>query len=540
MALSALMPLTALMAASIVAAAAGLPWSADRGDGTYQNPVLHADYSDPDVVRVGDEYVLVASSFHEVPGLPLLVSRDLVNWTLVGHAAKRLPSPDYDLPRHGRGVWAPSIRHHGGLFWVFFGDPDLGLFVTRARDPRGPWEPLHRVAAAGGWIDPCPFWDDDGTLWVVHAWAKSRAGFNGILTLRRLSPDGRSVVGEGIPLFDGGERHPTIEGPKVYRREGWVYVFAPAGGVKTGWQTVLRSRSILGPFEARVVLQQGTSPVNGPHQGALVEDAAGDSWFVHFQDRGPYGRVTHLQPVTWKEGWPVIGEERDGGGAGQPVPSFRKPSLRAGTPPALLASPQASDEFVRPGLSPMWQWNANPKGDWMSLSERPGFLRLRPLPAGGAAPASVWLRPNVLVTRFPEERFTATALVEIRGRTPGAEAGLAVLGRDTFSLSLRRTQDGWESVQSAGHGVDTGGRDEVVARRPAPSGRLHLRVAVEVGARLRFSTSVDGTTFEPIGEEAAAREGVWIGARLGLFAGPLPRPRRTDAVDFDWFRIEGP
>jgi beta-xylosidase len=508
---------------------------ADRGDGTYVNPVLFADYSDPDVVRVDDDFYLAASSFHEVPGLPILHSRDLVNWTIIGHAAARLPSPDYDEPRHGGGVWAPSIRHHDGMFWVFFGDPDLGLFMTRARHPRGPWEPLHLVAAARGLIDPCPLWDDDGRLYLVHAWAKSRAGFNGILTLRRLSPDGRTALDDGVTVFAGGERHPTIEGPKLYRRNGWIYIFAPAGGVRSGWQTVLRSRAIYGPYEDRVVLAQGATAVNGPHQGALVETAAGESWFVHFQDRGPYGRVTHLQPVAWADDWPVIGEDPDGDGTGQPVPRYRKPQVRGAGGPA---APQTSDEFERPTLGLQWQWNANPSARWYSLTARRGVLRLYPQPRAPNVRASPWHQPNVLVTRLPAERLTATALLDLRGSAPGAASGLAVLGRDTASVAIARSPEGWEIVHSVGRGLDQGGRDEIVARRAASSGRVQLRVAVLPGARLRFSASADGAAFEPIGDEIAARAGIWVGARIGLFTGSVGRPARSDFTDIEWFRIE--
>lgn len=511
------------------------PPAAAPEERTYRNPVLFADWSDPDVIRVGDDYWLVASSFHEVPGLPILHSRDLVHWRLAGHAAERLPSPRYDVPRHGGGVWAPSIRHDGGLFHVWYGDPDVGLFTTRARDPRGPWEPLRLVAEAKGWIDPCPFRGADGSLWVVHAWAKSRAGFNGVLTLRRLSADGLSVVGKRVDLFDGGTRHPTIEGPKLYRRGEWTYLFAPAGGVRNGWQTVLRSRRLLGPWEERVVLDQGRTAVNGPHQGGLVDTPSGEWWFVHFQDRGAYGRVTHLQPVAWRDGWPVIGEDPDSDGKGQPVLVHARPDAGRGAP---AVSPQASDEFDGPALSPMWAWNANPSSAWASLAARPGALRLFPTALGAGARPSVALRPNVLRTRLSAERLVATALVELHGTTPGAAAGLAVLGRDAALVAVARTADGWEAVLSAGSDVLDGGVESVVERRGERSGRLHLRVAVEPGARLRFSTSEDGALFTPIGGELVAREGAWVGARLALLAAPLERPTPSDFADVHWFRVE--
>ena len=230
----------------------------DLGDGRFRNPVIFADYSDPDVARMGDDYYLVASSFNATPALPILHSRDLVNWTIVGHAASRLPSPRYDTPQHGQGVWAPSLRVHGGRFWIYFGDPDLGIFMTSAVDPRGPWEPLTLVQSASGWIDPCPLWDDDGSVYLVHAWAKSRAGFNSVLTLRRLSADGRRLADDtAVTVFDGTTSQPTIEGPKFYKRGGYYYIFAPAGGVTNGWQTVLRSKSVRGPYEERIVLSAG-------------------------------------------------------------------------------------------------------------------------------------------------------------------------------------------------------------------------------------------------------------------------------------------
>lgn len=514
---------------------------AAREKAAYRNPILFSDWSDPDVIRVGDDYWLVASSFHEVPGLPLLRSRDLVRWELAGHAAPRLPSPRYDTPRHGGGIWAPALRYDRGWYQVWYGDPDVGIFVARARDPRGPWEEPRLVAEAKGWIDPCPFRDADGSLWLVHAWARSRAGFNGVLTLRRLADDGLSVVGEGVTIFEGGTRHPTVEGPKLYRRGERVYLFAPAGGVKTGWQLVLRARSLLGPWEERVVLAQGTTPVNGPHQGALVDTPSGESWFVHFQDRGAYGRVTHLQPVTWKDGWPVIGEDPDGDGTGQPVLAHAAPvaghAASATSPSSPGLAPQVSDEFDTPALSPMWAWNANPRPSWLSLTARRGALRLFAQQQVAGTSASIARQPNVLTTRLPAERFVATTLVALGGKDPGRAAGLAVLGRDATSLAVVRTPNGWEAVLASGEDVLGDGVERVVERRPVRSPRLWLRVSVEPGVRLRFSASEDGTSFVPIGDERAAREGAWVGARLALFAAPVARPGPGDFADVEWFRV---
>jgi len=344
----------------------------------YGNPVIFADYSDPDVIRVGADYYLVTSSFHCVPGLPILHSKDLVNWKILSYAVSRLP---FDA-EPGGGLWAPSIRHHDGWFWIYVGDPDRGIFLTRARDPRGPWEPLALIKDAKGWIDPCPLWDDDGSLYLVHAWAKSRAGFNGVLSVNRLSADGRHVVDDGQVVFDGRERHPTIEGPKFYKRNGWYYLFAPAGGVKNGWQTVLRSKNVLGPYEDRVVLEHGL------HQGAWVDD-----WFLHFQDRGAYGRVVHLQPLRWVNDWPEIDVV---------------------TTPSTRSTLQASDEFNSPRLGLQWQWEGSPS---FALHDR----KLRP--------------GKPLLQKFPAEAFTATAHV---ARWSSDDAGLMIdVGRVLNPAALR-------------------------------------------------------------------------------------------------------
>ena len=248
---------------SAVAALAQAPskaaWVPDRGDGTYVNPVLHADYSDPDIIRVGRDYYMTASSFNAVPGLPILHSRDMVNWRLIGHALPRLTPEDlFTTPQHGKGPWAPALRHHDGRFWMYYPEPDLGIFVVTATNPAGPWSTPVLVKGGKGLIDPCPLWDDPGRVYMVHAWARSRAGFANVLTLNRLSADGLHTVDEGKGIIDGDKipGYRTLEGPKFYKRKGEYWIFAPAGGVKTGWQSVFRSKAVDGPYESRVVLEQ--------------------------------------------------------------------------------------------------------------------------------------------------------------------------------------------------------------------------------------------------------------------------------------------
>ncbi|MBP6760077.1 MAG: glycoside hydrolase 43 family protein, partial [Flavobacterium sp.] len=302
-------------------------WVADNGDGTYKNPIINADYSDPDAIRVGDDYYMTSSSFNCIPGLPILHSKDMVNWELVNYALKKQPPFDvYDKPGHGNGVWAPSIRFHNEEFYIYYPDPDYGIYMIKTKDPKGDWSEPIMVKEGKGLIDPCPLWDDDGKAYLAYAYAGSRAGFKSLLAICSLNPEGTLANNnDDVIIIDGHDGEATIEGPKLYKRNGYYYVFAPAGGVPTGWQTVLRSKSIWGPYEKRKVLDQGKSKVNGPHQGAWVQTQTGEDWFFHFQDKFAYGRVVHLQPMKWINDWPVIGTDKDGDGTGEPVATYKKP-----------------------------------------------------------------------------------------------------------------------------------------------------------------------------------------------------------------------
>ena len=237
-----------------------------------------------------------------------------------------MPDTVFNTPQHGNGAWAPSIRYHNGEFYVYYGDPDFGIYMSKTSDPLGSWSVPHLLRPAKGWIDPCPLWDDDGNAYLVHAFAGSRSGRKSILVVHRMSPDGMTLLDDGVLVFDGHGHHPTLEGPKFYKRNGYYYIFAPGGGVPQGWQTVLRSRNIYGPYEDRVVLHQGETEINGPHQGAWVELENGESWFYHFQDckclRPDCTFAAHeMGRMTGR----VIGSDQDGDGIGEPVMVHRKP-----------------------------------------------------------------------------------------------------------------------------------------------------------------------------------------------------------------------
>jgi beta-xylosidase len=502
------------------ARAIAYPWSPDQGDGTYCNPILCADYSDPDVVRHGEDFYLTASSFNCTPGLPILHSRDLVNWTIIGHAIKNLPHPRYQEVQPGCGVWAPSIRFHAGKFWVFFPTPDEGIFITTAKSPAGPWSEPHLLEPGKGLIDPCPLWDEDGKAYLVHAYAGSRAGIKHMLRVRPMAPDGSRLLGDGQVVFHNPERHPTLEGPKFLKKDGWYYILAPAGGVATGWQVAFRSRNIYGPYEDRIVLERGSTSINGPHQGALVDAVDGNWWFAHFQDTDCYGRIVHLQPVTWKDGWPLIGEDHDGNGIGEPVARHRLPKVE--NQPVV---PQTSDEFESPTLDLQWQWHANHKDDWYSLSARPGWLRFFAQPVAAADLAKA---PTLLLQKFPARAFEAETLLDFSSLQSGEEAGLTVVGQTHAAVAVRRQGAENEVVYREN------GKDQVLVR--ADSNRICLRVSISEGGKctFRFSEGDCEATSVPIAFQATA--GVWIGAKVGLYS--LSQSKASGGyADFDYFRF---
>jgi len=554
-----------VLAATLPMLMAASPWVPDRGDGTYRNPVLAGDYSDPDVIRVGDDFYLTASSFTNVPGLPILHSKDLVNWEIIGHALTVVPpEAHFATPRHGGGVWAPSIRRRDGKFLIYYPDPDRGIFLTTATDPAGPWTAPVLVDASRGAIDPAPFWDDDGAGWLVMAWAKSRAGFNNVITLKRLNADGTRTIGEGMAIIEADKMPPvrtsrgpapwlTTEGPKLYKRDGWYYVFAPSGSVKGGWQGVFRSRRITGPYEGRDVLDQGRSPVNGPHQGAWITTAKGQDWFVHFQDTDSYGRRTWLEPMTWRRGWPVIGADPDGDGIGEPVLAWKKP-VAGGS----ATTPGADDNFQGPP-SLAWQWNANPREDWVSPTTAPGRLRLKAI----SSPTNLWEAGAILTQKLPAERFSATVRLRLSPRAVGERAGLVIYGADYAWIGLEKTAERVRLVRVDRPGAAASQSETVaVALADAPS-EVVLRLSAEpvtvpepppgfspyfpamlrsVHARVSLSYSLDGRTFTAVGEPFVSRPGRWVGAQIGLFAqAPSGTPANTAATvgwaDFDDFRI---
>lgn len=522
-------------------------WVSDEGNGMYRNPVLHADYSDPDVCTVGEDYFLTASSFNCTPGLPILHSKDLVNWKIVNYALKKVePVEYYNEPRHGKGVWAPSIRFHEGVYYIYWGDPDFGIFMVKTRDPYGEWDKPVLVKAGKGMIDPCPLWDDDGRVYLAHAWAGSRAKFNSVLTVCELNKEGTKVISDPVLVFDGndGVNH-TIEGAKFYKRNGFYYLFAPAGGVVSGWQLVMRSKNVYGPYEARIVMAQGKTDINGPHQGGWVDTPAGESWFLHFQDKGAYGRVLHLNPMKWVNDWPVIGVDKDGDGCGDPVSRYRKPKTDKMYP---IETPVESDEFDTRKLGLQWEWHANYQ-DVFGFTTNMGYARIYGHELSSHF-KNFWEVPNLLMQKFPAEEFTATTKLKVSAKDDGQLSGLIIMGWDYSWIGVEKQGEKFLLKQAICKDAEQGNLEQVStlavlgpSRKfeaglfPNYEREIYIRVRVSKEAYCRFSYSLDGKKFTEAGTLFKARQGKWIGAKVGMFS-VTPHGKERGWVDVDWFRVE--
>ena len=512
-------------------------WNADLGNGMYKNPILYADYSDPDACRAGEDYFMIASSFCNAPGLPVLHSKDLVNWKVINYILPKVPEERYDKPVHGCGVWAPAIRYHDGTFFACFPMPDEGIYMSTTKDPFGTWSEPVNIRPGAGWIDPCPFWDDDGRAYLVAGVAKSRIGYKSVLHMIEMQPDGMGLIGEAKVVFDGNlNEQETIEGPKLYKRNGWYYIFAPAGGVKTGWQTVLRSRNIFGPYEYRVVMRQGDTPINGPHQGAWVDTVTGEDWFLHFQDVYAAGRIIHLQPMSWKEDWPIIGIAKDGNDYGEPVLTYRKPNVGEAAKEAEICEPDASDDFSKNTLGLQWQWNANPKEDWYKLTSE--GLCLNAVKQEEKIKHGDY--PNLLLQKWPAPEFICDTTLSLSGLKANEEAGVISMGVKYALLSVARNEEGMVEASFI-NGEQKYGKILVESTEETStslgtlafaddSETITVRMSVQrVGTQdlsekeknfpleeVVFEYSTNGTDYKKAGSYMAAA-GRWVGVKSGVY-----------------------
>ncbi len=475
----------------------------------YHNPILHADYSDPDVIRVGDDFFMVASSFNHTPGVPVLHSKNLVDWRLINYVFDTIPFERFLDVQHGHGAWAPSIRYHDGLFYCIIPFPDEGIYISSTADPFGTWSDLWCLIPGNGIIDPCPIWTEDGHCYMATGFAKSRIGFNSCIGVYEVSPDLKTQLSDYTIVYDGHNDNPTIEGPKFNVRNGYYYIMAPAGSVKTGWQVALRSQNIYGPYESKIVLMQGDTKVNGPHQGALIDLDDEDNWaFIHFQDKKCYGRIVHLQPVTWSNDWPICGSCRDPLLAGTPVESHAYPlDIKSD-----FFIP-TNDDFKSDKLSLIWQTPANKKDGWYELKDG---LSLSCYYHDEPSYQALNLTPNLFLQKLAYEDFIVSTKVSLSFMQEGDEAGLCIMGQDYGYLCVRYENGEHVLYLADGSFGNPNDHYEKITTLLDNEVTFHLTFKGPNSYHFAYNNIT-------LSKEFIAAPGRWIGTKVGIYAKGLAK-----------------
>ncbi len=514
--------LALLLAASPVVAettAAGLKtraqkWHSDNGDGTYTNPVIFADFPDPDVIRVDDTYYMVTTTMFVFPGVTVLKSKDLVNWEYCSNAIPRFDfSPCYNLDsgnRYGRGQWATSIKYNKGKYYLLFMTWGEGGFICSADKAEGPWEIRHLPKM---FYDPGLFFDDDGRIYVGHG--------NGKISITELDQN-FAPKGDDVLVFTGDIRH-GLEGTRMYKIGGYYYLYCTYGG-PDGIQVALRSKNIYGPYEQKVVISETRKGVNfGVHQGALIETQTGEWWTMLFVDVGPFGRCPSLHPVTWTDGWPMVGLDGHG------VITYKKPNVGKEHPIAKLPT---SDEFNANELGMQWGWNHNPHPAKWSLTEKSGCLRLKTV----KVVENLTQAPNTLTQR-PFANYVqsvptvATTRMDVANMKDGDVAGLAVF-QEPYAFIAVKQENGEKQLVMVNNG-------EAVASLPLQGITIFLRTSASNGTKkATFEYSLDNKKFKPLGNELEMRFNlsIFTGNKFALFNYATKEP--GGYVDFDWFRVQ--
>lgn len=500
----------------------------DQGNGRYRNPVLPADYSDLDAIRVGDDYYAITSSFQYSPGMAILHSRDLVNWETVGHAVPDLtrisPELNWDrMNRYGRGIWAGAIRHHAGRYWIYFGTPEEGYFMTSAARPEGPWAPLHQVLAEPGWDDCAPFWDDDGKGYFIGTHFSD--GYK--IHLWELSPDNKQLIAGSDQVIYQAK---GSEANKLYKFNGSYYHFFSEVQGDTRVMMMRRAASIRGPWSDKRQLMHGDRAAMEPNQGAIIQGPDRHWYFFTHHGSGDWaGRAASLLPVHWIDGWPVIGQP-DQAGIGTMVWEGAMPATGA-----QRSFPQGGDNFSSRALAPVWEWNYQPRADKWSLSARPGFLRLHAF--AGLDGGNLLKVGNVLTQRVVRsEAQSFTARMELKGMANGQHAGLV-----HFTAQPRAANPA-ESSASAGIVMAGGKRYLEISRDGSytrlqrwPQDAIWLRSSWGFDGKSTLAVSADGQRFQPVLAGFPLTWGAYRGSRTGLFSYNPAAERGyvdIDAVDY--------
>ncbi len=488
----------------------------------YENPIILSDYSDPDVIRRGDSYYMVASSFNHTPGIPVLKSKNLVDWKIINYVYNEIPFKRFNSVCHGDGAWAPSIRFHNHKFYVCIPFPDEGIYVSSCTNiDKGDWTKPWCLIEGKGLEDPCPIWIKD-KCYLVVGFAKSRAGINSVLGLFEVSSDLKENISKDYKIiFDGHNTQPTIEGPKFYQYNDYIYIMAPAGSVKTGWQTCLRSKNIYGPYEEKIVLMQNDSKINGPHQGALIDLPNNEFAFIHFQDLGVYGRVVHLQPVKFINDWPICGIIKDELLAGTPYERHDYFIPKKSNYKILV-----SDEFIDKKLSYMWQTPANIKNDWYKLD---GGLHLYCYYHNEASNKALNMTPNSFLTKIVYKSFSIKTLCILKLKNDGDEVGLEFMGNEYAYISVKRI-NGNNHIQLKSGAFNQ--ENDIVLED-----YIYNRDSIEFIMKFKYpglyQLGFNGEYFKNV---FSAKPGRWIGGKYGIYAKGLKNSNGEGI--FQYFKVK--
>lgn len=492
----------------------GLKFHSDNGDGTYTNPVISADFPDPDVILVDDVYYFVSTTMFIFPGVTILKSYDLVNWEYCSNAVPRFDFHDcYNLDgcnRYSHGQWATSLKYYGGKYYLLFITLDEGGFLCTAEKAEGPWQ-IKKLPK--GFYDPGLFFDDDGKIYVAHGYSK--------ISITEVDAN-LAPKGDDVLVYTGDIRR-GLEGAHVYKINGYYYLYCTYGGVD-GIQVALRSKDIYGPYEQKVAISDTTHGVNfGIHQGALIQTQSGEWWTMLFVDSGPFGRFPSLQPVTWVDDWPMVGVN------GKGVITYRKPNVGKKYPIKVLPT---SDEFDGTTLGMQWGWNHNSDSTKWSLTKNPGFLRLSTAKVvSGLREARNTLTQRMFSYYSKTIPTTAVTKLEADKMKDGDIAGLAVFQDPYAYIAVKQVNEAKYIVM-----VNNGKTIDSVAVNHST---IYLRAQAHFGTSLAsFSCSFDNKTFTSLGNELSMRFNlsVFTGNKFCLFN--YATKETGGYVDFDWFRTD--
>lgn len=485
----------------------------DQGDGTYVNPVIPADFSDIDAIRVGNDFYAISSTMQFSPGMVVLHSRDLVNWAIIGHVVNNLtsisPMLNWDkMNSYGKGIWAGSIRYYKNKFWVYFGTPDDGFFMSSATDPAGPWEPLHQVWKVKEWDDCCSFCDDDGQIYFVatNFGYDPKNGKNYNIHLFKMTPDGKNLKMKSDTIIYQAK---GSEANKLYKINGIYYHFfsevKPEGRV----MMMQRSKNIYGPYEVKQLNHVNRQKDKEPNQGGLIGLDDNSWWFFTHHGTGDWeGRAASLLPVNWVSGWPIIGEVGNDT-IGNMVWTAKKPFLISNVKHQL----QTSDNFSEKSLSPQWEWNYQPRADKWSLTDRKGFLRLYAFqPIRPEDKTKIIFRAgNTITLRSMRTKVNVVTIkMDISRMVDGQCAGLTHFSTTSYStLGIKQVEGSKKLV------FDKNGKDSIVSHIDKKN--IWLQSSWSINGENFYSFSLDGKKFTQLNLSTQLTWGSYRGDRIGVF-----------------------